>query len=63
MKTNKITLFILLAAFALVSCQPETEKVQTVINFEDVALDDNGLSSDTFFVSTGFNFYGDPNQF
>lgn len=63
MKTNKITLFILLVAFALVSCQPETEKVQTVIDFEDVALGDNGLSSDTFFVSTGFNFYGNPNQF
>lgn len=63
MKTNKLTLFILSVAFLLVSCGPEIEKVQTIVDFEDVVLDENGLSTDTAFVSAGFTFYGDPSQF
>lgn len=63
MKTNKLALLILSLGFVLVSCDPNNEKIQTIIDFEDVTLGENGLSSDTSFISSGFTFYGDPNKF
>lgn len=63
MKTNKLLFLIFSLAFTMMSCGPETETISTIVDFEDVVLGDNNLSTDTFFVSSGFTFFGNPNEF
>lgn len=60
MKTNKLSLFALCLGFIFVSCQPESEILQTVVDFENVTLTNGvwyGTDNTGSFKTANATFY------
>jgi hypothetical protein len=59
MKKNKFFFAVIAMAVLFTACQPDTEKTEYVVDFEDVTLTDsiwNGSDGSGAFVSNGFTF-------